>query len=86
MEAALEPVDFHAKRSQHRRSGRAAKQPSAIQEKLAKVLYDHDAMHASVTWLPWEHAVQPKRLRYLARAAAVLMALMIGDACERRAG
>lgn len=55
--------------------------PGSPLDRVARALYEHDARAsaASAPWLAWEHAVAPKRLRYLARARAALRSMGLGE-------
>ena len=48
-------------------------------DRVAKALYDHDALQASVSWLPWKQVTTPKRRRYIDRAPVAIRAMKQRD-------
>ncbi|RYC28892.1 hypothetical protein D3273_26850 [Lichenibacterium minor] len=60
-------------RSPRRVNAVTAVEVGSDRDRVARALYEHDALRASVRWHPWELATMPKKLRYLDRAAVALM-------------
>ena len=73
-------------RSPRRVNAVTAVEAGSDRDRVARALYEHDALRASVRWYPWELTTRPKKLRYLDRAAAVLEAFTTTEQIESRFG
>lgn len=60
-------------------------EPGSDQDRVARALYEHDALRAATPWHSWNDATRPKKLLYLDRATTVIATLRcevtVGASC-----
>ena len=71
----LKPGLIRMNYAPHRINSVTMVEPGSDRDRVAKALYDHDALQASVPWLPWKQATTPKRRRYIDRASVAIAAM-----------